>query len=78
LTHYQSELSPETEIVYSEISVWVTADGRRSVQEIKAKSGTIRFGVSVGQITLPPTTIAGQGDRKKNLFEKLLTDDIFG
>jgi hypothetical protein len=53
--HYQSELSPETEIVYPEVSVY---RWRTKVNTIDlGKNGVISYLVSEGQVIQPPTTI---------------------
>jgi hypothetical protein len=60
MKNYLSELSPETEIIYSEVQYSPTDGGRRSVQEMKAEIAT------EGQIIEQPATAAGNAKSERN------------
>jgi hypothetical protein len=66
VTHYRSELSPETGIVYSEVlSVLLEGEGWYSALEQKAAQQV--YAVSEGRIIQSPTTVAGHTDSERSI-----------
>jgi hypothetical protein len=65
MTDYQCKLSPETEFIYSEISVCCLATKVRTIN-LGEKHNNM-YVVSERKIQ-PPTTLAGQAESEVNVF----------
>jgi hypothetical protein len=63
LKHYHSELLPETELFIQKSQYTAADEGRNN---IRAKSGTVVYVASEGQIIQPPAIIVGQVESERS------------